>query len=412
MKRAIFRLISLLFVVSALTLSVFALDSGWDIPYSDDIDWRKYSEENITINVYNWGEYMSVDTGDGSFDVNAEFEELTGIGVNYSNFASNEELYAKLKSGGSTYDIIIPSDYMVSRLIKENLLEKLDYSNIPNYSKIMERYKNPEYDPTNEYSVPYMWGRIGIIYNTTMVDEEDNVHSWNILWNEKYANNILMFSNSRDAFAITCARLGYSMNTTDEKELRAVAQALKEQKLLVQAYVMDEIYDKMGGGEAALAPYYAGDAIVMMEDNPDLAFVVPDEGTNLFLDAMCIPKGARNKAAAEMYINFVTETLVARENSIYIGYSVPQQESYDSLPDEIRDDKIRYPDPEDMLKDEIYIALPETTTKLIDSLWTGILSDVRSSPWMTPVMLILVIGLTIIINVRREIKKKNKIENH
>ena len=195
--------------------------------------------------------------------------------------------------------------------------------------------------------------------------------SWNILWNEKYANNILMFSNSRDAFAITCARLGYSMNTTDEKELRAVAQALKEQKLLVQAYVMDEIYDKMGGGEAALAPYYAGDAIVMMEDNPDLAFVVPDEGTNLFLDAMCIPKGARNKAAAEMYINFVTETLVARENSIYIGYSVPQQESYDSLPDEIRDDKIRYPDPEDMLKDEIYIALPETTTKLIDSLWTG-----------------------------------------
>ena len=403
-------ILSCVIILSALMpLSSFALDSGWDIPYSD-FDWQRLADQNITLNVYNWGEYISVDTGEGEFDVNAEFEKLTGIKVNYSNFASNEELYAKLKSGGATYDVIIPSDYMVSRLIKEGMLEKLDFSNIPNFEHIMESHKYPVYDPTNEYSVPYMWQRICIIYNTTMVDPEDDLETWDILWNEKYANNILMFSNSRDAFALACKKLGYSMNTESESELTAAAEALKDQKMLVQAYVMDEIYDKMGGGEAALAPYYAGDALVMMEDNPDLDVVFPREGTNLFDDALCIPKGAKNKEAAELYINFVTETLVSRENSLFIGYATPQQLSYEAMDDETKENTVIYPTPDMIENDEVYVALSDTATKLMDSLWTNILSETNISPWMTPVLLVAVLGLTVFINVRRQVKKHRKSE--
>ncbi|MFA6947587.1 MAG: ABC transporter substrate-binding protein, partial [Eubacteriales bacterium] len=360
-----------------------------------------------TLNVYNWGEYISVDDGgEGAFDVNSEFERLTGIRVNYANFASNEELYAKLKSGGASYDVIIPSDYMIARLINENLLEKLDFSNIPNFGYIDQTYVNPEYDPKNEYSVPYMWGTVGIIYNTTMVDEEDDVHSWDILWNEKYANNILMFSNSRDAFAIALFKLGYSINTTDAGQLEDAADALKDQKPIVQAYVMDEIFDKMGGGEAALAPYYAGDALVMIEDNPDLAFVIPDEGTNLFADAMCIPKGAKNKEAAELYINFMCETLVALKNAEYIGYSTPHTGAFEYLGEHLRNSEIAYPSAETLANTEVFIALPDATTKLVDSLWTEILSNVGTNPWMTPVILVAALGLTVYINVRRMFKKR------
>ena len=296
---------SALLLTALIGASMLMPVSADEPEYSDSVDWNKFRGQNVTINVYNWGEYISVDDGtEGAYDTNREFEELTGIKVNYTNFASNEELYAKLKNGGSSYDVIIPSDYMIARMINEDMLEKLDFSNIPNYGNlIMDKFKGMEYDPTEEYSVPYTWGMVGLIYNTTLVDEEDDVGSWSILWNEKYANDILMFSNSRDAFAIACKYLGYSMNTTDEKELKNAASALTDQKLLIQAYVMDEIFDKMTGGEAALAPYYAGDAITMIGDNPDLAYSVPREGTNLFVDAMCIPKGAKNKEAAEMYIN-------------------------------------------------------------------------------------------------------------
>ncbi|MBQ7720770.1 MAG: extracellular solute-binding protein, partial [Clostridia bacterium] len=251
---------------------------------------------------------------------------------------------------------------------------------------------------------------ICIIYNTTMVDPEDDIETWDILWNEKYANNILMFSNSRDAFALACKKLGYSMNTESESELTAAAEALKDQKMLVQAYVMDEIYDKMGGGEAALAPYYAGDALVMMEDNPDLDVVFPREGTNLFDDALCIPKGAKNKEAAELYINFVTETLVSRENSLFIGYATPQQLSYEAMDDETKENTVIYPTPDMIENDEVYVALSDTATKLMDSLWTNILSETNISPWMTPVLLVAVLGLTVFINVRRQVKKHRKSE--
>jgi Spermidine/putrescine-binding periplasmic protein len=375
--------------------------------YSDSVDWRKY--EGMSVNVYNWGEYIAVDEGDPEeFDVNKEFEKLTGIKVNYTNFASNEELYAKLKSGGSQYDVIIPSDYMLSRLIRENMLEKINFDNVPNFDLIFDDYKNPDYDPTNEYSVPYMWGTLGIVYNTTLVDEEDDVETWDIMWNEKYANNMLMFSNSRDAFAIALLRLGYSLNTTSEKELRDAADLLKDQKYMIQAYVMDEIYDKMGGGEAALAPYYAGDAIVMMDDNPDLDFVIPREGTNLFVDAMCIPKGAPNKEAAEMYINFICETTVALYNCEYIGYSTPHSEAFELLDDELKENEIIYPPAEVLENTEVYVALPEDTTKLVDSLWTEILSEVGTNPWLTPIFIVVALGLTIYIHFWRRQKKLQK----
>lgn len=402
------RRIAALALAAALipTLAVFT-SADDTIPYSNSVDWNKFRGENITLNVYNWGEYISVDEGgEDDFDTNREFEKLTGIKVNYTNFATNEELYAKLKSGGASYDVIIPSDYMIARMINEDMLEELDYSNIPNYDAlIMDRYKGLEYDPEERYSVPYTVGMVGLIYNTTLVDEED-LGSWDILWNEKYANEILMFSNSRDAFAIACKYLGYSMNTTDEKELRAAANALTDQKLLVQAYVMDEIFDKMTGGEAALAPYYAGDAITMINDNPDLAYIVPREGTNLFVDAMCIPKGAKNKEAAELYINFMCETRTALANIEYICYSTPQREVMDYLDPELASNPICYPDDATLDNTEVFIALPNATTKLMDELWTSILTANSTDPWTIPVFLVGCLGLSIGINVFRARKKK------
>ena len=274
-----------------------------------------------TINVYNWGQYIS-DGTDGYIDINAAFEEATGIHVNYMTFDSNETMYTKLKTGGSSYDVIIPSDYMVGRLIDEGLLLPLNFDNIPNYQYMDEAYKNTAYDPDNLYSVPYTWGTVGIIYNSAYVDEED-VGSWDLLWNSKYAGKILMFDNPRDAFAIAESMLGYSLNTRDEDELRAAAYKLIEQKPFVQAYVMDQIYDKMERGEAWIAPYYAGDYLMMAEENEDLRFCFPEEGFNFFIDALCIPTCATNKEGAEAYINFLCSPEVNSENLDYLGYSTP-----------------------------------------------------------------------------------------
>ncbi|MBQ8552354.1 MAG: ABC transporter substrate-binding protein [Clostridia bacterium] len=410
MKKLSLFLAAALLTAAVSPIGVSASDTE-ELTYSDSVDWDKFRGQNITINVYNWGEYISVDDGtEGAFDTNRAFEELTGIDVNYTNFASNEELYAKLKNGGSSYDIIIPSDYMIARMINENMLEKLDYSNIPNFELLIsDDFKGMDYDPNDEYSVPYMWGMVGLIYNTTLVDPEDDVYSWNILWNEKYAGDILMFSNSRDAFMIAEKYLGYSMNTTDEQELRHAASALTDQKLLVQAYVMDEIFDKMIGGEAALAPYYAGDALTMIADNPELAYAVPREGTNLFVDAMCIPKGAKNKEAAELYINFMCETLVALRNCEYIGYSTPQKYVLDYLDPELANDPIAYPDEATLANTEAFIALPNATTQLIDELWTSILTASEAEPWTIPVFLLACLGLSIGINVYRQVKKKRNV---
>lgn len=278
MKRFV---ILLLTAVLALTMPLSALAAGQievteDISVSDDYDWTRFKGQNVTLNVYNWGEYIS-NGSDDSVDVVAAFEKLTGIKVNYTTFDSNESLYAKLKSGAANYDVIIPSDYMVAKMISEGMLRPLDYSNIPNFQNIDEEYRNGDYDPENAYTVPYTLCTTGIIYNTKMVDEAPT--SWADLWDEKYAGNILMFNNSRDAYAIGAFKSGSSVNPQTTEDVDAVVDELKAQKPLVQAYVMDEIFDKMIGGEAAVGVYYSGDAITMIDDNPDLAWVFPEEGT-------------------------------------------------------------------------------------------------------------------------------------
>ena len=322
------------------------------------------------ITVYNWGQYIS-DGSDGYLDVIAEFEAETGIHVNYLTFDSNESLYTKLKTGGSTYDVIIPSDYMVGRLINEGMLEKLDFSNIPNYRYVDEAFKNQAFDPNNEYSVPYTWGNVGIIYNTKYVDEAD-LGNWDLLWNSKYAGKILMFDNCRDAFAIAEFMLGYSINTQDELELRNCAAKLSEQKPILQGYVMDQIYAKMTREEAWIAPYYAGDYLYMVEENPDLGFYFPAEGFNVFIDAACIPKGCTNKEGAEAFINFLCRPDICGPNLEYLGYSAPISDAKNYMDPEVAESEIAYPSDETLSVSESFNALPTETSQLMDSLWLSV----------------------------------------
>jgi spermidine/putrescine transport system substrate-binding protein len=274
--------------------------------------------------------------------------------------------------GGTNYDVIIPSDYMISRLIEEGMLEKLDFNNIPNFDNIDERYKNLEYDPANEYSVPYTWGVVGLIYNTSMIDDE--ITSWGALFDPKYSGQILQFDNSRDAMATALFHLGYSVNTTDEAELNEAYELLVQQKTILQGYVMDQIYDKLEGGEAAIGPYYAGDALLMMENNPDLAFVVPEEGTNLFVDAMCIPKGAVNKENAELFINFMCDTDIALKNMAVTCYATPVRTAYEALDEETRSNEIMFPKDDVLNRCQIYKNLPQETLNLYDQLWVKLKS--------------------------------------
>ena len=399
------RLLSLCSII--LLLITFTIPAFAQIEVEDEGYYQKFQGQNISINVYNWGEYISDGAEEGTINVNKEFEELTGIKVNYSTYASNEELYAKLKSGGASYDIIIPSDYMIGRMIKEDMLEPLNFENIPNFQHINEQFVNPAYDPDNAYSVPYTWGTVGIIYNTTMVDGD--VDSWDILWDARYMGDILMFANSRDAFAIAQKRLGYSFNSGNADELEKAAESLKEQKPLVQAYVMDEIFDKMQAGEAALAPYYAGDAITMIADNPDLAFAFPKEGTNRFVDAICIPKGSQQKEAAEMYINFLCEPEVGLANCEYIGYSTPNDGAMELLDDEVKNNPIAYPSDEILENTETFLSLPDDANRLMDKLWTDIMStNEGANQWIIPVFLVLCIVASIVINVVRRIRRKRE----
>ena len=363
MKKILSVFLCVLFVLSSLVFTVSA-----DEPYAYDEEYySKFKGKNLTLYVYNWGEYIS-DGSDGMMDVIEEFEALTGIKIDYTTFDTNEGLYSKLQSGSAYYDIIIPSDYMISRMAEKGMLEKLDLSNIPNFDAYVDDvFKNPDYDPTNEYSVPYTWGTVGLIYNTKYVTEP--VDSWEILWDEKYSGKILMFSNSRDAFAIALACLDYSINTEDEAEIRAAADLLKEQKNVVQAYVMDQIFDKLAEENAWIGPYYAGDYITMSETNEDLAFVFPKEGFNQFVDAMCIPKGCVNKEAAEMFINFMCEPRVSAENLTYIGYSTPISAAKELMDEEITANPVSYPSDEVLKRSESFRNLSDGTNKLLDDLW-------------------------------------------
>ena len=336
------------------------------------------SDETITLNVYNWGEYIS-DGSEGSLNVNKEFEkyyfETYGIKlkVNYTTYASNEDMYAKLKSGATSYDVVIPSDYMIARMIAEGMLAELDFSNIPNSEYIVDNYRNQYYDPENRYSIPYTCGMVGVIYNTTMVDEAD-AGTWDLLWNEKYHGKILQFNNSRDAFGTAMYRLGIDVNTRDESEWRAATDALKAQKPLVQSYVMDEIFNKMKGESGAIAPYYAGDFLSMYDANNNLAFYYPEEGTNIFVDAMCVPIGSTQKDVAECYINFMLTHEIAVANAEYICYASPhrlviEDPDYIEYMSSMHEDAIEILYPTKEIKATYYQNLSADTLSMLNGLW-------------------------------------------
>ena len=387
MKKILSVFLCVLLVFTSLLLTVSADDAyAYDENY-----YSKFKGKNITLYVYNWGEYIS-DGSDGMMDVVAEFEALTGINVEYTTFDTNEGLYSKLQSGSAYYDIIIPSDYMISRMAQNGMLEKLNYENIPNFETYIDDvFKNPDYDANQEYSVPYTWGTVGLIYNTKYITEE--VDSWEILWDEQYSGKILMFSNSRDAFAIALARLGYSINSEDETEITEAADLLKEQKNVVQAYVMDQIFDKLAEENAWIAPYYAGDYLTMSETNPDLAFVFPKEGFNQFVDAMCIPKGCVNQEAAEMFINFMCEPTVSAENCGYIGYSTPISAAKELMDEEMVANPVAYPSDEILENSETFRNLSDTTNKLLDDLWIEVrVGTLTAGFWVA--VAILAVGIT------------------
>ncbi len=383
--------------------------SAQTLTIEDKSYYTKFKGKGISINVYNWGEYISTGADEGTLDVNGEFEKLTGIKVNYTNYATNEELYAKLKGGGTTYDVIIPSDYMISKMIKEELIQPLNMDNIPNFRYIMDNYRNLAYDPENAYSVPYTWGTVGIIYNAEQIDIPKEEIDWDILWDEKYKDQILMFDNPRDAFAVSELLLGYSLNTENPSELKAAAEKLKEQKDVVQAYVMDEVFDKMAAGEALLAPYYAGDALTILEDNEDLDFVVPKSGTNLFVDAMCIPSSAKQKEAAEMYINFMCEPDIAFANIDYICYSTPHSGAYEMLDDEVRESHVSYPDSQFIAnKTTVFVNLSDEANDLMKDLWTEMKSE-TANKWFVPIFLVVCLLIIAAVLVRRYIKRRKDI---
>lgn len=374
-----------------------------DIAVSADYDWTRFADDGITLNVYNWGLYIS-DGSDESVDVLSAFEELTGIEVNYTTFDSNESLYAKMKSGGAVYDVIFPSEYMIGKMAAEGMLASLDYTNIPNFANIGSDYTGWDFDPENTYSVPYTWGTTGLIYNTTLVDEAPT--SWAALWDVQYANNVLMFNNSRDAYAIAAKKIGRSLNPQSVDELTEVMQELKDQKSVVQAYVMDEIFDKMEGGEAAMAPYYAGDALTMIADNPDLAFVHPSEGVNFFVDSMCVPANSKNKAAAELFINYMCEPSVGLANCDYIGYSTPITAVWEQLDDELKYSEIAYPGDDVMGKAEVFTTLPDEINAALDAQWSEMKSyEEGGSGWMVVVLLLLALVISFF-NIWRKLRKK------
>ena len=326
-------------------------------------------QDTITLNVYNWGQNIA-DGSDDTMDIIAEFEaRYPHIKVNYSTYDSNEALYTKLSNGGITVDVIIPSDYMIARLIHEDMLLELDFDNIPNYANVDDTFKNTAFDPENKYSVPYTWGTVGIIYNTKYVDPTD-VTGWELLWNEKYAGKILMFDNSRDAFGIAQYLLGYDVNTTDKAELQACADKLKEQKPVVQQYVMDQIYSSMENEEAWIGVYYAGDCMMMMESNENLAFYLPEsQGFNLFIDAMCIPACCQEKEAAELFINFLCEPEISGANMDYICYASPISAAKEFMDPYLAESDVVYPSKEVQANGSSYAYLPEEISRYVEGLF-------------------------------------------
>ena len=319
--------------------------------------------------VYNWGEYIDP-------EVLYLFEEETGIKVVYEEFETNEIMFPKVAAGGVSYDVVCPSDYMIDRMIKSDLLAEINFDNVPNLVNIDESYMkwSEEFDPGNKYSVPYCWGTVGILYNTTMVDEP--VDSWDILWDEKYKDNILMQDSVRDAMMVALKRLGYSQNTTSEEEISEAADSLIEQKPLVQAYVIDQVRDKMIGDEAALGVIYSGEALYTHRENENLEYVIPKEGSNVWIDSWVIPKNAQNKENAEAFINFMCRADIALMNFDYITYSTPNKAARELIEDEdIRNSTVAFPTDEMLENSETFLFLGDE----IDTMYTDYWNKVKAS---------------------------------
>jgi len=411
-KKRIFSLILavLLLMLPLLSLTACGEDSGG----------------TVTLYVYNWGEYMS-DGSEGTLDVNEMFEEWyyetygVKVQVNYSTYSSNESMYAKLSSGSVNYDVIVPSDYMIERMIAEDMLAELNYENIPHISNIHADFFGEDarydyYDPDNKYAVPYMYGMIGIIYNTTMVDENDpHLGSWELMWDgEHHAGNILQFNNSRDAFGTAQYFLGLDVNSESEDEWRLALDKLKQQKSILQGYVMDEIFNKMENGSAAIAAYYAGDFLSMYENNEDLEFFYPQEGTNLYVDAMCIPKSSQNKEIAERYIDFMLTEAPAVANAEYTYYASPNKavrdnEEYKEYMNSIKEGGYDLMYGTDTVKTSSYKNLGGDQLIMLNELWEELKSDITVGLpiyILCGVILVILIGGGTFLGVRKKIRNK------
>ncbi len=370
MRKATILLLCLVLICTPLSVTAFASDEE-EVFTPEQIEYYAgLGLAGTTVNVYNWGEYIS-DGLEGSMDVVSEFERLTGATVNYTNYESNENLYSRLAGGGVSYDVIVPSDYMIERLIDEGLLLEIDWNNVPNRELIEDQYQNLFFDPEQKYSLCYNVGTTALIYNTKLVSEEPT--SWSVLWDEQYKDKILMFNNSRDAFAIAQALLGQDFNSTNESDWTEAAELLAEQRDKVNpVYVMDEVFNLMESGEYAFATYYAGDYVLMNENNPDLAYAFPEEGVNIFYDAFCIPTCTQNKKGAEAFINFMQEPQVALENAECIYYASPNTTVKNNEEHSLFENEAVYPSV--MPEGQYFSNLPQNILEIQADLWTKVKS--------------------------------------
>ena len=416
------RILSLLAIILAM-LTVSLVITSCDEGDTTDAN----SGKTITLNVYNWGEYIS-DGFQGSLDVNAAFEEYFyekfgyRVIVNYTTYATNEDMYSKLKSGAGTYDIVVPSDYMIQKMISEGMLYAFDATTIENYKYVSDSFKNTYFDEDNMYSVPYTYGMTGIIYNNTMVDEEDVAEqSWSLLWNEKYKGKILQFNNPRDAFGTAMYYMGLDINSTNNADWDLALNKLIEQKPLVQAYVNDEIFNKMTSGSASIATYFVGDYITMLDSNENLSFYYPKEGVNVFVDAMCIPANAQNKEIAKEYINFMLSEEAAVANAVYIGYASPNTLVADpdagyfneNYAEEIGEDAIEtlYMASAEQINvnypfDPYYHSFSQDIQDYTNTLWENLKTEDSIETWIHVTSATIIVGLIAAVGYNTYIKKK------
>ena len=402
MKKVFAVLFALLIMLCAVCLPVYAED---DEVFSEETleYYQNLGLQGTVLNVYNWGEYID----DESMDVVSEFERLTGCKVNYTTFESNENMYSKLSGGGVSYDVIVPSDYMVERLMSEDMLEPLDYANIPNYEKYFdsEKYGYLVENGISDYAVIYNVGTTILIYNTKYVKEKPT--SWKALWDEQYKGKVLMFNNPRDAFAIAQFLLGQDLNTVSKEDWDNAAELLLEQRQKVKPeYVMDEVFIKMESGDYALASYYAGDYELMKANNPDLDFVLPEEGVNTFYDAFCIPRGTQNKKGAEAFINFMMEPEVALANAEYIYYATPNKAVVETDEYSLIDSEAVYP--EEVANAQEFHNLPNDTLQYMNTLWMKVKGENDTSGLYAAFFsaIAVVVAITVITVVRKKRMKK------